>query len=797
MVTGTGNVPEFLARKGDGPMTDDDLQSVVSRAITDSISYVDEELGPERAKATEYYHGKPLGNEEEGRSRAILTEVRDGILGVLPSILRVLHGPEHTVEYAPRRADGVAGAEQATDYIRYVYEEDNPGFLITHSTLKDGLLKKIGIVKWGMDEHVEVVATPYRGISREELAFLLSDESVTVTRLTPRPDELLDAELSRTERVGRIWVAPVPPDDFFWNREARSLDDAILIGHRTRLTRGELLAMGLPASVIDEHGGSVTSTVVSQEEQARRTTATSGFIHDPELGEANRRIIYCETYFRVDMDGDDVAELRKICTIGDQYHVVKTEPADSKPFAFFSPDPEPHTMLGGSWYDLLKDTQLIDSQLLRGMLDSLAISLFPRTAYVEGQASVADILNTAIGAPIRMRQIGMVQSFEQPFTGEKVLPVLGFMRDVIERRIGQKDGAGSLDMDALQSTGPEAVKAALTAVQAQAELLARLYAEQVMKPMFRGLLKLAVHPRSRERIVRLRGNYVPVHPATWDADMDVSVNVALGSMNTEKKIGVLSAVVADQSAILAQYGPVNPVVTLAMLRNAKAKILALQGVKDVDNYYQPVPPDWQPPDPPPKEPTPDELWIQAEKEMEFQKAMKELAIKEDELRLKERELEQTLALKNRELEIRAMAELEGQHGSEVERYKADSETAIRQQEIVSQERIALEKLAFETRKMELEAELRRYEADLRAATDTQTAQTTAAASVATAQAESAKPPEPPAEKAEPVVVNVMPAPAPVVHVAPAEVTVQAPRRGKRKGKITGPDGREFTVETED
>jgi len=174
---------------------------------------------------------------------------------------------------------------------------------------------------------------------------------------------------------------------------------------------------------------------------------------------------------------------------------------------------------------------------------------------------------------------------------------------------------------------------------------------------------------------------------------------------------------------------VNPVVTLAMLRNAKAKILALQGVKDVDNYYQPVPPDWQPPAPPPKEPTPDELWIQAEKEMEFQKAMKELAIKEDELRLKERELEQTLALKNRELEIRAMAELEGQHGSEVERYKADSETAIRQQEIVSQERIALEKLAFETRKMELEAELRRYEADLRAATDTQTAQTTAAASV--------------------------------------------------------------------
>src|SRR3989304_4658395 len=105
-------------RGGGAQTTDDHLQSVVSRAITDSISYVDEELGPERAKATEYYHGKPLGNEEEGRSRAILTEGRDGILGVLPSILRVLHGPEHTVEYAPRRADGAAGAGRATDPTR-------------------------------------------------------------------------------------------------------------------------------------------------------------------------------------------------------------------------------------------------------------------------------------------------------------------------------------------------------------------------------------------------------------------------------------------------------------------------------------------------------------------------------------------------------------------------------------------------------------------------------------------------------------------------------------------------------
>src|SRR3990167_4361851 len=316
----------------------------------------------------------------------------------------------------------------------------------------------------------------------------------------------------------------------------------------------------------------------------------------------------------------------------------------------FCPDPEPHAMIGGSWYDRLKDAQKINSQLLRAVLDSAAIAAFPRTAYVEGQVSVADILNTAIGAPIRMRQPGMVQPFEQPFTGEKLIPMFGIMREVIERRVGQKDGAGSLDMDALQSTGKEAVNAAITAATAQPELLARLFSEQVLKPMYRGLLRYV--PEMRERIIRLRGNYVEVDPKTWDADMDVSVNVALGSMDTERKAAVLEQVIVDQQGILQQLGPENPMVTLPMVRNAKARLLALKGIKDVDNYYKPLPPDLQPPPPPPPQPTPDELWIQAEKQMAQEKAMKELAIKEDELRLREKELEQNLMLKMRELDIK-------------------------------------------------------------------------------------------------------------------------------------------------
>jgi len=396
-----------------------------------------------------------------------------------------------------------------------------------------------------------------------------------------------------------------------------------------------------------------------------------------------------------------------------------------------------------------------------------------------------------------MRQPGMVQSFEQPFTGEKVLPIMGFMRDVVERRIGQKDGAGGLDMDALQSTGKEAANVAIQASQAQAELLARLFAEQVFKPMFRGLLKLAAHPASKERIVRLRGNYIPVNPATWDAGMDVSVNVALGTMNTEKKIGVLMAVVQDQSAILKQFGPDNPVVTLPMLRNAKAKILSLQGVKDVDNYYKPLPMDYQSPPPPEPQPTPDELWIQAEKEMAFQKSMKELAIKQDELRLKEKELDMDAAFRERELAIREADSIRdastGPHNAEIERYKADLDAENKANALSVEAQVEAEKLVLEREKLAIE--LRIAELEAQAQVDAVRAtpappmpeKDTSAADAMKLVAEAVKAMG--AQEPPNIVVNAPPAPE-------VNVEVQQPKKGKRKGKITAPDGKQFTVETD-
>lgn len=639
-------------------MSKNDFCAVVQHALAESASFVDGEMSQERAKATEYYLGKPFGNEEEGRSQVILTEVRDAVDGMLPSLLRVMFGAEHAVEFVPTRADNVEQAAQKTDYVRYVFEEDNAGFLKALEVLKDGLVRKIGIFKWAWDTSVSVRAYRMEGVSKAQLDQIAADDTIDMKhiaeRIDPEVGTVYDVDLTKTRDEGRAVIWAVPPEELLYNRTARTLDDALLLFHRTEKTRGELLAMGISEKDLDAHGGAGTSlALASNAEAIARTDASfngktmgSGIQRDPEMGKGNDKILYSDGVMRVDYDGDGIPELRRVCCIGPQFYPVKHYPADdSMGFAIFTPYPEPHTLVGGSVADRTMDVQKINSSLLRGTLDSLSASIFPRTVALEGGANMADIMNTAIGAPIRERVQNAVRILETPFVGKEALPILGFMQEVVERRTGRNKGTAGLDADALQSTGKEAVGAVLTGSQEQLEMLARVFAEMTLKPLFAGLGRLLQTKQPRERVVRLRGQWVEVDPRSWNANMDVTVNVGLGTTFTDKKIATLMAVAADQEHLLQQFGLSGPLVSLPMFRNTRAKILSLQGLKDVDSYYKPLPPNWEPPAPPPPQPDAEQAWIQAEKEMNHQKTMKELAIKADELALKTRQLEVDRELK--------------------------------------------------------------------------------------------------------------------------------------------------------
>ena len=60
-------------------------------------------------------------------------------------------------------------------------------------------------------------------------------------------------------------------------------------------------------------------------------------------------VLYGEWYIKVDRDGDGVAELRYICTMGEDHTIVHDKPANRVKFAVFGCDPISHTIGDCLW----------------------------------------------------------------------------------------------------------------------------------------------------------------------------------------------------------------------------------------------------------------------------------------------------------------------------------------------------------------------------------------------------------------------------------------------------------------
>ena len=640
-------------------MDEDEFQSVVSAEIEDAVTYIDTDLSPSRAQATSYYRGDPFGNEEEGQSRVVATEVRDTVNAMLPSIMRVFFSSERTVEFIPRGPEDVQMAEQATDYANYVLNQDNPGFMVMYGTFKDSLVRKCGIVKTWWAKTTTVRTEKYSGLDEQTVMLIQQEPNATVTVITQYDDpnvaepelmvdpmtgqpvmmpipQVFDVEVKRTIEEGKICVEGVPPEEFLIDRNARSIETAAFVGHRKMATVAELVEMGYDEDLVMEN---ITTTDFDYNEEylrRRPTTTTLGSLNESP-NPAMQRALYVEGYMRVDFDGDGIPELRKVCCLGEGYKIVNNEPADVIGFADFPCDPEPHTspLEANSIFDYTKDLQEIKSDILRNTLDSLAQSIHPRTAIVEGQVNLDDVLNNETGAIIRMRAPGMVQPLSQPFVGREAFPVLEYMDAIKEERTGMSKASMGLNADALQSTTKAAVSATVSASQMRIELTTRILAEG-MKKLFRLLLELSVKHQDKPRMIRLRNQWVQIDPRKWDAGMDVAINVGMGTGDTEQKMQLLGMISAKQEQALMQMGPVNPLVTPAQYANTLRKMVELAGFKDASQFFNMIPADYVPPQAQqPAKPSPEEMLAQvqvqsiqadiqkkaAELELDRQKAM--------------------------------------------------------------------------------------------------------------------------------------------------------------------------------
>ena len=132
--------------------TEQEILSILNREIRASSGYIGGEIVSKRKRSLEYYLGRPFGNEQEGRSQVISTDVSDTIESILPQVMRTFTASPKAVQCVANKAGDEPIAKQATDYLNHVFYKDNDGFTALYTFFKDALLQKNGIMKVYWDD---------------------------------------------------------------------------------------------------------------------------------------------------------------------------------------------------------------------------------------------------------------------------------------------------------------------------------------------------------------------------------------------------------------------------------------------------------------------------------------------------------------------------------------------------------------------------------------------------------------------------------------------------------------------
>lgn len=655
--------------------SDPDFYSFMVRAlIVDAVDFEESELRPNREENTRYYNGleprlesagttpydslngdpEPEDNTES-QSTIVSTDARDTVLAIMPAMMRIFCGSEHAVSYEAMNAASTDLAAQATDFIRYKFWNDNNGFLILHDTIKDALTVNLGIVTWYTYTTKEVSEKSFRGINADQLAMLMNEdpaleaEVVEGGEANPETGVIPFVTIRFLKSSPKTVVETVPPENFRISRNAKSVRTADLVGREEILRVSTLVEMGYEYDEIIEYRGAADD--YSYERQMRNPGADFGQV-------TNDYVRYGEYFIRIDQDGDGINELRKICVIGDSYDIIDDYMVDEPNYALFSPDPTPHTVVGDSPVDLSKDIQRINTNLVRGGLNSLAQSIYPRTVINELLTNVDDAMSDDIGAVIRTRgdTSTAVHSLVTPWVGKDVFAMKQQMDQMRQSRTGISEASQGLDPKALQSTNVMGIDAIVSGAQDRIELIARILAETGLKDLYRGLLREYSQYPNRSETIQVRGKFIEVNPSLFDPSMRVQVNPALGKGSDQMRLLALREVKDTQTQIIAKYGPNNPLVGIQEYRNTISDMLEIINIRSVTRYFKEITPEVQKQvESAPHEPDPASVLAQAE----LEKVKKDLVVKQAEITQKDNAKQIDDDFRRDELNVTAFLEIAG------------------------------------------------------------------------------------------------------------------------------------------
>jgi hypothetical protein len=566
-------------------VTDEQLINMIEQGVQSSTGDFlnSSDLARERLKSTYEYAGVAADHlSPQGVSTIVdtsTTEVIEAYTAILSDLFLSNHRLARFVPYDDSPG-AYKSAKDASDIVNYCIFRKNNGWEFLSSWIKSSLLWKNAVCRWDYIEDYDYVFEDYEEITQLKLDEILSDENSEVIgelNFINKPVETEEASDDEVELIyinvrvrkkidkSKVKLELVPPENFRISRESTDIADAQFVGIQTQMSRSEIRKYYPDvAEDIDFENMNDTSWLgsakYSQDVAARKAVTGQeywqGSVEQHEIPlEANINVNVTECWIEVDRDGDGIAELKHIMTIGN--HIIYEDDVDEIPLASIVPIDIPFEFYGLSMADFTRSSTLASTAILRGFVENTYLTNYaPKLAdpNVVDFSALQNMKPKQI-IPTNGNPQAAVSTLPPETISTGTVPLLEHLQTIKEQATGMSKTVQGLN-DTLYVSGNSEQKfaAVQSAAQKRIQHIARRFAETGFKRLIAGVYETMHKNMKRKVSYSMNGLQKTVDMNALPSKMDVEILLDIGDNSNTSKLTKLQRIGAEVLPALNQQG---------------------------------------------------------------------------------------------------------------------------------------------------------------------------------------------------------------------------------------------------
>lgn len=518
----------------------EEIRENVTREIERADNYYEEEIEPMVIKRHKVYESDAQYYRRKyphltNISDVTASDFHDTVEWAIPSLIKVFFGNEDIckLQGANSEQDEKAAAAHS-ELIKYQLERCNDGFLVFYDWIKNSLIDNLGIVKcyW---EREETVDTKTIVLSQGELLQLQLNPRVTILSVEQKAPDVFQVDYEEITNITKNQpkLEVIPPSEFRFSPEAKSLEEVDFVAHR-KIVKLDYLRRrereGVFSNidqVLDSNGatGMYTRTNYDEEMNPR------AFMRNSDVGveDAKKEFLLYECYVKTDINNDGILE-DLIVTIVDKKTIVRLEEntMGRHPFFVISPIRDTSRLFPKRGIaDLVGELQDLNTAFLKQIIYNIAVNnnkqafvnvdlMLDPSEFIDGKKAVR-----VTGDP---RQAVFYTPIEQ--LQPQVFQFLEYMNTMKENRTGITRYNQGMDANSLNKTAT-GITQIMNASNQRLELIARIFAETGIKQLFRHMIKMNQMYITEETFIRITDKKKPIFPEDLEGTIDIVVNVGV------------------------------------------------------------------------------------------------------------------------------------------------------------------------------------------------------------------------------------------------------------------------------